>query len=401
MMQKRLVALLLITVAVLVIGLLLTQRQQATSNMEQSGSLIPELSKSLNSVTGIKISKANNELIAELNKKESGWVVSSLHDYPADFSKVREYLIKLSESKVQEAKTSKPENYARLGVEDVALEDAKGLRVELGGLSAPVKLIVGISGSGNSPGTFVRREGEAPSFLVSGDVIPEKEANNWLAREVLDLPSSEVLSVAVVAPDKSVLKIIKTDAAAPNFTVQGLPKGRTLSSEAAGNATGGALSSVSLEGVMPAAQATPDAASSWQATYLAYSGLVIDATVWDSGEKTWGKFVARIDDAQLDQWIAEEKTKADAARASAEAEVAAQLAAKPADGASPNDTVADTTPVIPEAFDVDKAKADKQKELETRVAAINARCSEWVFALPTWKTANIKQKLEDLLAPKA
>ena len=29
--------------------------------------------------------------------------------------------------------------------------------------------------------------------------------------------------------------------------------------------------------------------------------------LWDSGEKTWGKFVARIDEAQLDRWVASEK----------------------------------------------------------------------------------------------
>ncbi|MBK8067328.1 MAG: DUF4340 domain-containing protein [Rhodanobacteraceae bacterium] len=408
MMQKRLLSLLLITVAVLGIGLILSQRQQPVSSdgRAESGPLVPALSSALNDISSVRIRKAKDELVAELSRTESGWVVANRHNYPADISKVRAYLIKLSEAKLREAKTSKPENYARLGVEDTSAEGATGLSVELSGLKEPVRLIVGVASGGGSPGTFVRRASEAESWLVSGDIIPDKEGQNWLAREVLDVPSADIHSVAVIAPDKSVLKIDKPDPSAFNYSVHNLPKGRQLSSESAANAIAGVLSSVTLEDVLPAAEANADAASTWQATFVGYDGLVVDLKLWDRDSKSWATFAARLDEERLDAWVAAEKAKADAARAEAEAAASAAKpadAAKPAEGEQPADATAAATPptpAIPEPFDADKAKADKRAALDKRIAELNAKTSPWVYAIPTWKTANVKKKVEDLLALK-
>lgn len=411
MMQKRLLSLLLITVAVLGIGLILTQRQQPTvEGRSESGPLVPGLAAALNDVSSIRISKAKGELVAELTRGDAGWIVANRSNYLADVGKVREYLIKLSESKVREAKTSKPENYARLGVEDVTSETATGVAVELGGLKDPVKLIVGVSSGGGTPGTFVRRDGEAVSYLVSGDVIPDKEGQNWLAREVIDIASAQVRTVTVTAPDKSVLKLSKTDPTAFNYSVENVPKGRALSSESVGNQTAALLAGLTLEDVLPADQATPDAATTWSASFNTYDGYVVDATLWDNAGKSWMKFATRIDEAQLDAWVAAEKTKADAARTAAEAAAAAKAEtaeAKPetgADAASAAQPVADAAApdsAIPAPFDADKTKADKRAELEKRMTDFNAKSAPWVYAIPTWKAANLKKKVDDLLAPKA
>lgn len=408
MMQKRLLSLLLITVAVLGIGLILTQRQQpVVQNEAQTGPLVPGLAEALNDVNLIRITRAGDELVAELKRGDSGWTVANRHDYPADMGKVREYLIKLSEAKVREAKTSKPENYARLGVEDLATEGAKGLGVEIGGLKAPVKLIVGISAGGGSPGTFIRRQGEAESYLVSGDVIPEREGPNWLAREILSLPSSEVRAVTVTAPDKAQLKIEKPDPAQPNYSVLGIPKGRELTSESIGNLTAAVLDGLTLEDLQPAADAAADAGATWSASYAGYDGQVVDLKLWEKDGKHWASFVARIDEAALDAWIAAEKAKADAARETAQAQAAAKAAddAKPAADAAtapaePVVAAADNAAAIPEPFDAEKARADKLAELEKRVAELNARTSPWVYAIPNWKAANIRKKMDDLLKPK-
>lgn len=417
MMQKRLLSLLLITVAVLGIGLILTQRQQpVVENQAESGPLVPELANALNDVSSIKISKAKDEVIAELVRAENGWTVANRHNYPANISKVREYLIKLSESKLREAKTSKPENYSRLGVVDVSSETATGFGVEVGGLKEPVKVIVGISSGGGTPGTFVRRQGDATSYLVSGDVIPDKEGGNWLAREIISMPSAEVRAVAVTAPDKSILTLEKADSAQPNYAVLKLPKGRQLSAESVGNLTAAALDGLTLEDVLPSSEATADAATTWSATYAGYDGFVVDVTLWDSAEKAWTRFAARIDETALDAWVADQKASADAMRAAMEAEAAAKAATdaaapKTEDATASADAKAATAkaepapdstpaPALPEPFDAVKARADKLAELQKRVDELNAKTSPWAYAIPTWKAANIKKKMEDLLQPK-
>jgi hypothetical protein len=408
MMQKRLLSLLLITVAVLGIGLILTQRQQpVVEGQAESGELVPGLANALNNVSSIRITKAKNELVAELKRGEAGWTVANRHDYPADIGKVREYLIKLSESKVREAKTSKPENYSRLGVEDLGADAATGVGIELGGLPEPFKLVVGISSGGGSAGTFVRRNDDATSYLVTGDLIPEREGANWLAREIVNLPSSEVRSVSVTAPDKSSLKVEKADPSAPNFTVLGIPKGRELSSESVGNLIPGMLDGLTLEDILPTAEAQPDAATTWTASYTGYDGLAIDLTLWGSSDKAWARIAARVDDDALDGWVAAEKSRAEAERATAEAEVAAKAAgteAKPTDAAAATTAgaTADSTPApaIPPPFDADKARAEKLADVQKRVDELNAKSSPWAYAIPTWKAANIKKKMDDMLKPK-
>ena len=88
------------------------------------------------------------------------------------------------------------------------------------------------------------------------------------------------------------------------------------------------------------------------------------------------------------------------AAAAKAAETPTPADAKPGETAPPADATAAATPAIPEPFDAAKAKADKHAALEKRIAEINARTSAWVYAIPNWKAANIKKKLEDLLAPK-
>jgi hypothetical protein len=308
-------------------------------------------------------------------------------------SKVREYLLALADSKVREEKTRKPENYARLGVVDPAKPEATGQLVEIGGLPQPVGLIVGISASTATPGTFVRRVGEEPALLVSGQLVPDKESGNWLVKEIVDLPSDQIRSVAVTAPDGSVVRIEKTDPAAFNFTVLDIPKGRKLVSESSGNLIGGALASLNLEDVAPASEREPDPASTWKAVYTTHPGLVVEVTLWDVDGKVWSRYAARLDEERLAAWVDSEKAKADAARATAEAEAEAKAKAESKEG----EAKAASADELPKPFDAEKALADKRAELEKAIAEINARTSGWSYQIPTWKAANIRKKMIDLL----
>jgi hypothetical protein len=402
MMQKRLIALLLITVLVLAGGLYLSQHQvDAPETAGASGPLIPELDGKLNEVSALKITAPNTVVIAELARHDEGWVVVGKSGYPADMTRVREYLIKLGEAALREAKTSKPDNYGRLGVSDLNLADAKGTGVELSGLAKPVSLIVGISSGGGTPGTFVRRAGEAQSYLVSGDLVPEKEPGNWLAKNILDVPAAQVKSVLITAPDGAVLAAEKADPNAFNYTVKNLPKGAQLSSESAANLLAGVLASLALEDVV-SADSIPVDPKPWKAVYTTYDGLVVETTLWDQLDKSHARFNVRVDDAELDAWVAAERIKADAARAAAQAQIDA-AAAKPAAPVKPGETPAiaanpaDQAAALPLPFDAEKTKVGKRGELEKQAAEINARTAKWTYVLPSWKAINIKKRVADML----
>ena len=396
MAKNRLTVLVPVTVAVLAAGLWISQGQQGSDSVGSSAPLVPDLAARINEVNSLKISGAGGAVIAELARSETGWTVANRQNYPADVGKVREYLLALSEAKVREEKTRKPENYSRLGVEDITAAEAKGQLVELGGLAQPVGLIVGISAGSGTPGTFVRRAGEEQALLASGQLVPDKEGGNWLVKQIIDLPSDEVRSVSVTAPDASVVRIEKGDPSAFNYSVLDIPKGRKLASESGGNLIGGGLASLNLEDVAAAAEREPDAAGSWTATYTTYAGMVVEATWWDVDGKVWSRYAARLDEERLAAWVDAEKAKADAERATAEAEAKAKADAASAEGKDGEATDV-TADALPEAFDADKALADKRAELENVIAEINSRTSGWSYAIPTWKAANIRKKMVDLL----
>ena len=69
--------------------------------------------------------------------------MSERDNYPADEGKVRKLLIAIADAKVLEEKTSKPESYATLGVEDTKAAGATSLRIDLVGAPKPVSLIAG------------------------------------------------------------------------------------------------------------------------------------------------------------------------------------------------------------------------------------------------------------------
>ena len=65
--------------------------------------VVPGLSAELNSVTSIKLTGASNTPIITLKRTDKGWVAASIDGYGADVSKIRDYLLKLSEAKIREA----------------------------------------------------------------------------------------------------------------------------------------------------------------------------------------------------------------------------------------------------------------------------------------------------------
>jgi len=86
------------------------------------------LKAQLNNVTEVRISKGDGSK-STLRKQPTGWIVGE-REYPADTTKVRKLLIDLSSLNTVEAKTSDPEKYSLLGVEDVNTSTATGTRVE-------------------------------------------------------------------------------------------------------------------------------------------------------------------------------------------------------------------------------------------------------------------------------
>lgn len=371
MTPRRLLILGAVAVAALV-GALLLSNPRSAGGQKADGALYPELKDQVNSVTGVRIFKAGDAQAVEIQRKDGQWNVTEREGFPADAAKVRKLLLALMQAKPIEEKTSNPENYATLGVEDVSHEKATGVRVELEGVAKPVNLIVGKSGGGANS-TYVRRAGEPASCLIDQSLEAPANPHDWLRSSIIDVGADRVQSATIAIGSKpySAAKKSRADA---DFAIDGLPKGKQLSSPAAANSFASALAGLTLADVRPARDFESDKPAA-HATYRTFDGLIADVDGWVKDSKHYVAIKTSYDDALAQRFHVETKVPEKTAGKNDEktAGAASADAAEPATEAAPAQKVADTAKTT------------------------NEQLAGWVYEIPEYKYEAIFKPLDGLL----
>lgn len=355
--------------------------------------LVKDLAASINDATELRVVEAGDKPAVVLRRGRDGWSVVERDGYPADIAKVRETLIKFAEATLIEAKTANPERHAALGVEDVAAPDAKGLRVEIDGMVS-AKVVVGtFSTQGN--GTFVRRNDEAQSWLAKGNLIVDRAAADWLAKDIVDIASDRVMRVEISRGGQS-FAVAKQSPEQPHYVVEQVPAGRELLSEYEANGIGSVLAGLKFDDVAMDASAVPDPASTLVARFQTFDGLIVEITGFASEGKRYARFKTTVDPdrADLAANAAQLNAVADHRR---DAEAAAE-ADKPAEKMASQEAKADVPLAVkdPALF-----VAERRKAIDDEASALNRRTKGWIYVLPAYKYANMDKRLEDLLKPRA
>ncbi len=370
-MSRRALTLLLAVVAALAViaGILsVSERREA----EAETLLLPTLKPALNDLQRITALGAGAATVATLERSTDGWSVTQRAGYPADLGQLRGLLLGLADARILEEKTSNPDSYGKLGVQDVEAEDAGGVRLDLEAAGQTFSVILGDSGVGGGEMTYARRPGEAKSWLVSGELDPPREAAEWLDRAVTDIPSERVAAVTLTHPDGTVLRLTKTSRGATDFDVESVPEGRALSYPTVANGIGSVLAALTLDDVRPAADFEPGDQQPVTGRFETFDGLVVESRAWVIDEETLVALAATADRA-----VAERHTADDAITA--------------ADADDPEAASA--------AAEAPAADAASFEQVETEAAGLQQRFDGWIYALPGFKAEQFSRSLEDLLAP--
>lgn len=430
----------LVATAVIALGAALwvnRSNQPASEPDLQNTPLLPALRDELNAVDSVTFTGAANQAIASFKRGADGWRIAEKSGFPADVAKLRELLLKLADANVLDAKTANPARYAELGVEDPAgakcdppanadaagktdaqkkCLDSKGVLVTLGGLKAPVKLIVGLFNGGGGGGTFVRRDGEARSLLASGNLAIDKNAAAWIRHELVDIDAARIKEVRLTGLDGKTLRVYKEQSADASFKVADVPAGRALASDFVANSLGSGLSSLRAEDVAAAKDAPPppdvlaraanaegrkvdiSTAGAFKVHYLGFGGLVIDVTAWEANGKNLIQLVASNDFAQLDADIAAGQGKSRAAYETAVAAAKLKATEAKADDAAIEKAAA----AVPKPSALTDAARDRSERIAvaTRVVEdLNKTFDGWTFTVPAYEFANFNKSMEELLKP--
>ncbi len=370
---------LLSLVAVLIIGAAIWVGHSRTPQSVVQQSLYPDLTGKLSAVQGITIHKALDQVAVELTRnatgKNSTWQVKQRHNYPADTHKIDALLINLEDAKLREQKTANKENYSALGVQDLSDATATGVRLELTGSPSPVDLIVG-KRDATRQGTYVRRAGAAPSWLISTELDVPADATKWLKRDLIDIAADRIQEATTQlsgAPSYSVFKNARPDA---NFDVKGIPKRRELNSVAAANAVAQALVALQLDDVRLASELAAEKPAG-KTEFKTFDGLTVECVGYKIGEQRWIALHAGFD-AELAKRF--------------------QIPTVKAAGTSADKIKADKDKTEPKAAAAsDAATQDAIKKMEDEANSLNAATSSWAYAIPTYKYDAIFKPLEDLL----
>ncbi len=365
---------------IVLVGALLLSNPRSSTDQKPAAALYPELKEQMNAVTAVRIFKAGDTQAVEVRRQDAEWNVTERSGYPADVAKVRKLLLAMAQARPLEEKTSNPENYATLGVEDVSDAKATGVRIELAGTSQPVNLIVGKSGNGTSA-TYVRRAGEPVSWLVDQGLEASANPHDWLRTSIIDIGADRVQSATITLGKAKPYGVAKKTRADADFAVDGLPKGKQLSSPSAANGLASALSALTLADVRPVSDFSADTPIA-HATYRTFDGLIAEVDGWMRDDKRYVAIKTSYDAALAQRFHVQTQAPDKAADAASEA-------AKPAGAAS-----ADASGPVTAATDAAKqpgAAHDKEAD------AINAALAGWVYEIPEYKYQAIFKPLDSLL----
>ncbi|MEO8223896.1 MAG: DUF4340 domain-containing protein [Gammaproteobacteria bacterium] len=336
-MNRRRFALLVAALAVLAVlaGIGLYRERPGGGT---AGLLQPGLKDQLNDIQRIVITGKGNETLATLERGASTWTVTERHNYPADVARIRKNLLALADARIVEEKTSNPDFYDRLGVQDLASATAGGEQLTLSGGKVPISVIVGQPQPGTPDLTYVRRVGEAKSWLVAAQFDLGKTSGEWLDRAVTDIPATRIQSVTITHPGVETLRITRTadqkQDGITGFQVADLPAGRQLSYPGIANGVAAVLADLQLEDVQGRDILGADPGKPVVARFVTTDGLTVEASAWRLPDGT------RI------------------------------------------------------SFSASGAGA-----AEKEAATLNARLGGWVYTLPGYKTEQLTRRLQELLAP--
>lgn len=371
-MNSRRLVMLIAALAVLValaVAVSVSQRKGG-----EAGMLLPDLKARLNDIDKIVVRTAGDKTIATLARQQGGWVLVERDSYPADVGRIRKDLIALAEAKMLEEKTSNPELYNKLGVDDIAKETAGGVQLDLAAGDKVTSVIVGNTGVGGGERAYARRAGEPTSWLVTGNFEVPREAAEWLDKGLTNIAAKRVQAVTITHAAGPALRLEKASADATDFTVLDVPANRALSFPGVGNAIGAALSELNLETVEPASAFAPGNVKAVVARFENFDGLIVEASTYQLPAGGRVRFSASADPA-----------------------LAARFAPKPAEPKPADEKDGKAADQAPPAPDAEKPKSFD--EVKAEAAEINARLGNWVYSLPDFKGEQLTKKLDDLLQP--
>jgi hypothetical protein len=274
----------LVAIAIVV----LASGDRGVSRAAPDQSAFPALAARLGDVASVTVSRDGTTMT--LIRDGDNWLVAEKGNYPANAAKISQIVRAVADLTLVEPKTQNPDLYARLEVEDpgngkstlVAVKDKSG-----GDLAQAIvgKRRYDRLGAGND-GVYLRKAGEAQSWLARGTLDPSGDAASWLDRQIIDISEKKIAKVTVTQADGSKL-VSSRSAPEAKFAVEDAPADAKFKSETATSGPATALETLDLDDVKPAGELPVPDKNVVTASFTTFDGLTVDLRLMERDKADW------------------------------------------------------------------------------------------------------------------
>jgi hypothetical protein len=203
-MSARIVAILVVLLALLGGAALLTQREDSARRPQNTSTLGQLLFKDLKAADIAQIRIVEPKSTLTLSRKEDGWVIAEREGFPADFAKVREFVVKAVSLKIAQSEPVGEKDRARLNLDDPEKKGATvATQLEFAGADGKPLAKVLIGSEPENPekalgdGRFVMLPGDDKSVLMISDPLLQATAKSaeWIDKRAFQIERVKTLEV--------------------------------------------------------------------------------------------------------------------------------------------------------------------------------------------------------------
>ncbi|WJG08511.1 DUF4340 domain-containing protein [Aliiglaciecola sp. LCG003] len=224
-MNRQLIALvaILATVGAAIYYLLVQSNNQVATR----ALLFPNLTQQAANIDFIEVTQPSGRVF-NATKKASDWITALDEvgvDYPMEQARLAELVENLATAILFEAKTTKPENYEHLGLQDITQADSQATEVSIRAGGSQYRILIGANAS-SGQGSYVRLTDESQTWLLNKVIDLPSNQYDWLKQPILNIDVSQVDSMVRIGDGG--FSIIKSSGGEYQFQLTNLSSAQSL-----------------------------------------------------------------------------------------------------------------------------------------------------------------------------
>ena len=234
----------LAAIAILAVGLGVWLSQSPSKNTFEAGLLFDDLQKFANQVDSVEITNAQGVLFSAQKLGES-WLATFDPEqpvYPISQDKLAEFVDTMMRLKLVEAKTSKSQNYSRLGLQSIDTDDSMATLVTFKANDKSWQVLVGNKVT-LGEGHYVLKPENSQSWRTDKTISLPIDKFSWLKHPILPFQVQDISSVSRV--DSLYWQIARS--ASGDFQLINMPKDRALQYDSILNSVVSNLTNLNFE----------------------------------------------------------------------------------------------------------------------------------------------------------